>query len=238
MSETIITLATRNEGKRLELECWLKHQSLPIRLVLNEAVGDIAETGASFLENALIKAQKTPPVVSNGWVLAEDSGLVVDALDGLYGLSPFPGLQSNRWLTPELRESLLGQSFPNRMALDRVTEAGVTNSDLCHGILDLMRGKPNRQARYCCGMVLWHPESGQWIESLESVSLWVISTEPTGLNGFGYDPIMAPLNEAGMAAGHTVAELTPEAKNRMSHRGKAFQKILNHEVCRALIYKS
>jgi XTP/dITP diphosphohydrolase len=119
-----------------------------------------------------------------------------------------------------------------------VTEAGVTNSDLCHGILELMRGKSNRQARYCCGMVLWHPDSGQWIESLESVDLWVISTEPTGLNGFGYDPIMAPINEAGMAAGHTVAELTPEVKNRMSHRGKAFQKILNHEVCRALIYKS
>jgi XTP/dITP diphosphohydrolase len=237
MSGTIITLATRNEGKRMELERWLKLQELPLRLVLNETVGDIDETGASFLENALIKAQNTPPVVSNGWVLAEDSGLVVDALDGFYGLSPFPGLHSNRWLTPELRESLLGQSFSNRAALDRVTETGMTNSDLCYSILELMRDKPNRQARYCCGMVLWHPDSGQLIEALESLELWVISSNPKGLNGFGYDPIMVPINDDGMPASHTVAELTTEAKNLISHRGKAFQKILNHEVCRSLVYK-
>jgi XTP/dITP diphosphohydrolase len=237
MSGTIITLATRNEGKRMELERWLKLQELPLRLVLNETVGDIDETGASFLENALIKAQNTPPVVSNGWVLAEDSGLVVDALDGFYGLSPFPGLHSNRWLTPELRESLLGQSFSNRAALDRVTETGMTNSDLCYSILELMRDKPNRQARYCCGMVLWHPDSGQLIEALESLELWVISSNPKGLNGFGYDPIMVPINDDGMPASHTVAELTTEAKNLISHRGKAFQKILNHEVCRSFVYK-
>ncbi|WP_373531668.1 non-canonical purine NTP pyrophosphatase [Vampirovibrio sp.] len=227
MSETIITLATRNEGKRLELEQWLSLQNSPIRLQLNHTVGDIEETGSSFLENALIKAQSTPPVVSGGWVLAEDSGLVVDALDGFYGLSPFPGLHSNRWLTPEIRETLLGQSFPNRGPLDRVTEAGITNSDLCYGLLQLMQGQSNRQARYCCGMVLWHPDSQQRIEFLESVELWMIDTEPRGLNGFGYDPIMVPLNAAGRPASQTVAELSPESKNLMSHRGKAFHKILS-----------
>lgn len=237
--EQIITLATRNEGKRLELEHWLLLENSPIRLELNDSVGDIEEIGDSFLKNARIKAQSTPPVIPGGWVLAEDSGLVVDALAGLYGLDPFPGLRSNRWLTPMLRDELLGQSFPNRMPLDRLTETGVTNSDLCQGILSLMQGKDNRQSRYCCGMVLWHPDSGQMIEALESTELRVIDSEPRGLNGFGYDPIMLPVDSNGLPANRTVAELAPAEKNRMSHRGKAFQKVLAAlGKINARIYKS
>lgn len=225
-SETIMTLATRNEGKRQELERWIVQEGLPIRLVLNDSVGDIEETGSGFLENALIKAQATPPMSPDGWVLAEDSGLVVEALEGQYDLRPFPGLHSNRWLTVERRDALLGRSYPNRMPLDRLTDHGVTNSDLCQGILALMRDKTNRTARYCCGMVLWHPSSGQKIEALESTELWVIEGEPRGLNGFGYDPVMCPINEAGLPASYTVAEMTPEDKNRISHRGKAFRHVL------------
>jgi XTP/dITP diphosphohydrolase len=223
----IITLATRNEGKRLELEQWLSQQNLPIRLRLNESVDDIEETGATFLENALIKAQATPPVVSEGWVLAEDSGLVVDVLDGQYGLNPFPGLYSNRWLTPARRDQLLGTSYPNRMPLDRITEAGVTNSDLCYGILSLMEGKTARSARYCCGMVLWHPATERVIESLQSTDLVITTGEPTGLNGFGYDPIMLPVDETGAISSRTVAELSADEKNRISHRGKAFRDVLS-----------
>lgn len=222
----IITLATRNEGKRLELEHWLAEGNLPVTLRLNESVGDIEETGASFLENALIKAQATPPVVPDGWVLAEDSGLVVDALDEQFGLSPFPGLLSNRWLTPARRNELLGRSYPNRMPLDRVTEGGVTNSDLCYGILALMEGQANRQARYCCGMVLWHPATGQIIESLQSTELLVKNGEPVGLNGFGYDPVMVTVDENGTASTRTVAELSANEKNKISHRGKAFRAVL------------
>ncbi len=221
-----ITLATRNEGKRLELERWLQQRQSPIQLVLNETVGDIEETGSTFVENALIKAQATPPMVPGGWVLAEDSGLVVDALDGLYELSPFPGLKSNRWLTPDLRDSLLTQAYPNRMPLDRTTDSGVSNTDLCYGILALMRNQANRSARYCCGMVLWNPARQLAIETLESIELWVIDGEPRGTHGFGYDPIMLLLDEMGEPYSHTVAELSSDEKNQISHRGKAFQSIL------------
>lgn len=223
----IITLATRNEGKRLELEQWVRQQNLPIQLRLNESVDDIEETGATFLENALIKAQATPPVIAGGWVLAEDSGLVVDALDGQYGLHPFPGLYSNRWLTPVRRDQLLGTSYPNRMPLDRITETGVTNSDLCYGILSLMDDKANRSARYCCGMVLWHPSSERVIQSLQSTELVVTTGEPAGLNGFGYDPIMLPVDDIGAASSQTVSELSSDEKNRISHRGKAFREVLS-----------
>lgn len=226
-ADLIITLATRNEGKRLELERWLQHQQSPIRLVLNESVEDIEETGGTFVENALIKAQATPPVVPGGWVLAEDSGLVVDALDGLYGLSPFPGLKSNRWLTPALRDTLLAQAYPNRTPLDRMTDSGVSNTDLCHGILALLGDNANRAARYCCGMVLWNPAEQLVIKAMESVSLWVIDGEPRGTHGFGYDPIMLLRNEAGELSANTVAELSSDEKNQISHRGKAFQAVLS-----------
>lgn len=224
----IITLATKNDGKRLELMRWLENSTLPVALALNEAADDVEETGTDFLDNAWLKAQQTPPVLPGGFVLAEDSGLVVDALDGRYNLSPFPGLYSNRWLTPAIRDELLGRSYPNRMPLDRMTEMGVTNSDLCQGILALLQGESNRKARYCCGMVLWHPERGRCFETLQTTELWVINGEPRGSNGFGYDPITAPVDENGKnrAQQRTMAELSTEEKNAISHRGRAFQKVL------------
>jgi XTP/dITP diphosphohydrolase len=219
----ILTLASRNEGKRRELCRLVEAQRLPIEIVLNESVDDIEETGLSFLENALLKAKATPPVVADGWVLAEDSGLIVDALDGAYGISPFPGIYSNRWLTPQIRDELLGQSFPNRLELDRMTEAGVTNSDLNQAILKLMEGKASRKASYCCGMVLWNPSRDLCFETLAYTELQVITGEPRGLKGFGYDPVMSPIGDT-----RTMAELEPDEKNSISHRGKAFEKALRY----------
>lgn len=224
--QLIITLATKNAGKQLELTRWLDHSQLPVKLAINEGAEDVEETGKDFLDNAWLKARQTAPVIPGGYVLAEDSGLVVDALDGRYGLSPFPGLYSNRWLTPAIRDEILGQSYPNRMPLDRVTETGVTNSDLCQGILKLMENEPNRMAQYCCGMVLWHPKHGKCFEVLESTEMRIIDNEPRGINGFGYDPITTPVSEDGMVSSLTTAELTSEEKNAISHRGKAFKKLL------------
>jgi XTP/dITP diphosphohydrolase len=223
-----ITLASRNEGKRRELCHWLADSGLPIEIALNAQAADVDETGHTFLENARLKAEQTPPVSEDGYVLGEDSGLVVDALDGCYGISPFPGLFSNRWLTPAIRDELLGQSFPNRTSLDRTSDEGITNSDLCQGILALMTGKPNRSARYRCGMVLWHPEIGLCCEALESTELRIIDAQPRGVNGFGYDPITIPVREDGSASDRTMAELSTEEKNRISHRGRAFQTILSY----------
>jgi XTP/dITP diphosphohydrolase len=216
-----ITLATKNDGKRQELEHWLAGMDLPLHFAINRDAPDVDETGDSFLANAWLKAKGTPPTEGSTLVLAEDSGLVVDALDGVYGISPFPGIYSNRWLNAELRNELLSASHPNRMPSDR-TYAGVTNSDLCQAILKLMKGKSNRSARYCCGMVLWHTERGRLFETLESTELEIIQGEPRGMNGFGYDPITAPLGEI-----RTMAELDTDYKNQISHRGKAVRKLLD-----------
>jgi XTP/dITP diphosphohydrolase len=216
-----MTLATKNEGKRLELEHWIRSAGLPVQLVLNPQAEDVDETGATFLKNARLKASLTPPVTESGLVLAEDSGMVVDALDGSYGISPFPGLYSNRWLTPAIRDELLGRSHPNRLPLDRVTEMGMTNTDLCLAILKLMEGKTDRTARYCCGMALWHADMGLLFETLETTELIVAEAGLRGMNGFGYDPIMRPMGES-----RTMAELSVEEKNHISHRGRAFRKVL------------
>jgi XTP/dITP diphosphohydrolase len=221
----IITLATRNQGKQLELTHWLAQSNLPISLAINAQAPEIEETGQDFIANAILKARQTPPVAGSQLVLAEDSGMVVDALDGAYGISPFPGLYSNRWMTPAIRDELLGNSIANRLPLDRTTGDGVTNSDLCAGILALMKGQENRAARYCCGMALWHTERGLLFQTLDSTELRVIEGEPRGSNGFGYDPIVAPLNQ-NQAQERTMAELSTEEKNRISHRGRAFQKTI------------
>lgn len=222
----IITLASKNEGKRRELVHWLSESGLPVEIALNDNADDVDETGASFLENARLKARQTAPVAGSQLVLGEDSGMVVDALDGSYGISPFPGLYSNRWLTQEIRDELLGRSFPNRMLLDRVTETGVTNSDLCQGILTLMQAQSNRAARYCCGMTLWHAERGLFFEALETTELAVITDAPRGMNGFGYDPIVTPVLDNNQLDTRTVAELSATEKNRISHRGRAFRQVL------------
>lgn len=222
----IITLASKNEGKRRELAHWLSESDIPVEIALNENADDVDETGSTFIENALLKARQTAPASGSMLVLGEDSGMVVDALDGTYGISPFPGLYSNRWLTPSIRDTLLGKSFPNRMPLDRITETGVTNSDLCQGILALMQDKTNRAARYCCGMTLWHIEKGLCFEALETTELTVITDVPRGANGFGYDPIVSPVYEDGSIEPRTMAELSASEKNRISHRGRAFRKLL------------
>lgn len=225
-----ITLATRNEGKRHELNHWAKCSGAPVTLIIDPEAAEIEETGRNFLENARLKAQGARPATSDGLVLAEDSGLVVDALDGYLGFSPFPGIYSNRWLTAALRDELADRMAAQPpvpgLSSDRLTEAGIRNDELCRAILALMAGKTNRTARYCCGMVLWHAERGYLFEALETTELWVTDGEPRGTNGFGYDPIMQPVDEQKRIDPRTMAELSLSEKNRISHRGRAFKKLL------------
>lgn len=226
LEQTIITLASQNEGKRMELVRHLEESGLPFKIMLNEGADSVAETGADFSENALLKARLTPPAVTDGYVLGEDSGMVVDTLEGAYGIRPFPGLYSNRWLTPERRDALLGKAFPNVMPLERIGETGVSNQDLCRAILTLMRDKPHRSARYCCAMALWHPARGLCFQTVETLELVIIEGEPRGSEGFGYDPIVSPVDADGHPDNRTLAEYTTVEKNRISHRGRAFQQVL------------
>jgi XTP/dITP diphosphohydrolase len=186
-----IWFATGNAHKRAELAAIFSGHSIKIPADLGLAF-DPDETGASFAENALIKARDLHRrIAAAGYgdpVIADDSGLCVDALDGR------PGILSARY-GGEGGEKL---SDGDRNAL----------------LLRELGGHPNRKARFVCAMALLLDEDRFFLvqETLEGE---LIAAE-RGQGGFGYDPILfIP------ALGRTVAELSGEEKNRISHRGKA-----------------
>jgi XTP/dITP diphosphohydrolase len=148
---------------------------------------DITEDGRSFLENALKKAQALQRQCGMP-VLADDSGLCVDALGGA------PGLHSARY------GSLDG----------RTLEASARNARL----LEAMRGVQDRSCRFVCCLVL--VSSPDRFLAVQETMEGELLEEPRGQGGFGYDPIVLVKSR-----GLSVAELTEEEKNRISHRGKA-----------------
>jgi XTP/dITP diphosphohydrolase len=125
-------------------------------------------------------------------VLADDSGLVVDALGGA------PGVYSARYAGP-----------------------GASDADRVQKLLREMRGKEGaeRRARFVCVTAV--ARAGRAIAVVSELADGVITSEPRGAGGFGYDPVF--LFEE---PGRTYAELTPEEKNTYSHRGKSFRKLL------------
>lgn len=156
--------------------------------------GDIEETGTTYAENAYIKA-KSVWDKTGGLVIADDSGLSIDALNGE------PGLYSARYL---------GEKTPY--------------ADKNAAILERMKDVPDdrRTARFTCAICAILPDGS--VKQVEETMEGVIARESSGTNGFGYDPILF-LPEYGK----TAAELDPEEKNRISHRGKALhalQKLL------------
>jgi XTP/dITP diphosphohydrolase len=163
-------------GLRLELT-WPRQEGLDL---------EVEETGSTFAENARLKAAAYA-VASGLWVLADDSGLEVDALNGA------PGVYSARYGGP-------GKSDRDRYELVLRQLAEVPANQ--------------RAARFCCVIALASPGGQIWFA--EGVCEGVITFEPRGEGGFGYDPIfLLP------ALGRTMAELAPEEKNRLSHRARA-----------------
>ncbi|WP_428959764.1 RdgB/HAM1 family non-canonical purine NTP pyrophosphatase [Xanthomonas oryzae] len=156
-----LVLASGNAGKLEELRAMLA--GLPLRIVAQGELGvdDVPETGLTFVENALIKARHASAVTGLP-ALADDSGLIVDALDGA------PGLYSARYAGSP-------------------TNALANNAKL----LDAMRGVPaeRRSARFYAVIVLLrHPEDPQ---PLIAEGRWegTITTKPRGDGGFGYNPV-------------------------------------------------
>jgi XTP/dITP diphosphohydrolase len=185
-------LATSNEHKREEIAAIVESMGVHgITFVSLRDYPDIppaVEDGATFAENARIKALHVSSV-TGGWALADDSGLVVDALDGR------PGIHSARY------------------AGDHATDA-----DRVAKLLGELSGVPTatRTARFACHMALTH--GGRVHVEAEGVCEGVIADAPSGEHGFGYDPIMwLPDLEC------TVAELSADGKNRISHRAQAIR---------------
>jgi XTP/dITP diphosphohydrolase len=191
MTATVV-LATRNVGKIAELGRILA--SYDVELVGLDAiadVGEIPETGATFAENALIKARGVSRL-SGMVAIADDSGLTVDALNGM------PGVLSARWA---------GRHGDDDANLDLVL-AQVAD------VPDERRG-----AAFVCAAAACAPDGRELVVQAQLAGS--LLHERRGHNGFGYDPIFVPDGES-----RTTAEMSPEEKDAISHRGKAFRELV------------
>ena len=185
-----LLLATGNRHKFEELKCMLA--GIAYEIVFPADIGinlEVDETGASFEENATLKA-KAFAESSRLLSLADDSGLEVDALGGE------PGIYSARY------------------AGENATDAELV-SYLLSKLKDVPEGK--RQARFRCVIAIASP--GGEIHLFNGECPGEISLSPRGKNGFGYDPVFYLPQ-----FGKTMAQLTPEEKNSISHRGSAAAK--------------
>ena len=188
-----LLIATLNPGKVREFA----HALIPagIEIYGLDSLDDMTageETGATFEENARQKAEAYSQRTSLA-VLADDSGLEVDALGGA------PGVQSARYGGPELDDD--GR---NRLLVRELAE---------------WTDPARRAARFRC--VLAVARGGTTLATFDGVVEGRILEEPRGDNGFGYDPLFFH-----PPSGCTTAELSPAAKQQISHRGKAIAALL------------
>ncbi|MFZ5852343.1 MAG: RdgB/HAM1 family non-canonical purine NTP pyrophosphatase [Actinomycetota bacterium] len=186
-----LVLATRNRHKVAELRRILTAEGVAVELVdLDDLpdVPDVAETGATFAENALLKARAVAAATGLP-AAADDSGLCVDALAGM------PGVLSARWA---------GRHGDDRANLEL--------------LLDQLAEVPDgrRGAQFVCAAALVVPGGAERV--VEGRLAGTLTRAPRGSGGFGYDPIFVPVGET-----RTTAELTPEEKDAVSHRGRAFR---------------
>jgi XTP/dITP diphosphohydrolase len=182
-----IVLATGNLHKKEELSEILKGHQILLPSDLNCSF-DCEENGITYLDNALIKAQALYKVVKRP-VLADDSGISVPALGGE------PGVYSARYGSQEGGKPL---ESPERNTY----------------LLKKMENITDRRAFFVCSMVLMLDDYR--IYTVQETFSGIIALSPSGIEGFGYDPLFY-LEQYGK----TVAELPAEVKNRISHRGKA-----------------
>jgi XTP/dITP diphosphohydrolase len=195
-----VLVATRNKGKTKEFREAFRKIGIEIKdLSDTEGIPAIEETGTTFAENAYIKAKTVADIVGMP-VLADDSGLCVDALDGA------PGVYSARYAGEEATDR------DNNVKLLRELEA------------ILLPGAANQEflsaARFVCSLVLFDPQDGSRLEVEGSVE-GLILRNPRGTDGFGYDPLFWLPSH-----GRSMAELSIEEKNAISHRGQALRKLL------------
>jgi XTP/dITP diphosphohydrolase len=192
-----ILIASTNPGKLVELQALLTPDTglQSVELILPRDLGlalDVVEDGATYAENAALKAMAyyralPPGLDERPVILADDSGLEVEALDGA------PGLHSARYLN----------------------KPGATDADRRAYLLRNLTGKPRPwRAHFHCSVALVSP-SGEMAYADGDCPGEIVPVE-RGSNGFGYDPIFL-LTESGL----TMAELSMAQKNQLSHRALA-----------------
>jgi XTP/dITP diphosphohydrolase len=191
-----LVIATHNPGKLREIAELI--EPLGIACVGAEELGlpEPEEIGNTFLDNADLKAREAADL-SGLPALADDSGLAVDALHGM------PGIFSARWAE---------DSDGNRdwmRAMERVWSR-----------LEEVGPDASRDAHFACALSLAWPNDGQ-IEGFEGRVDGTLVWPPRGDKGFGYDPMFVPLGHE-----QTFGEMDPAEKHKISHRARAFEKLV------------
>jgi len=192
-----VVLATGNQGKVKELAHLLSEQNIEIVPQSEFDVPEVAETGTTFVENAIIKARHAAKITGLP-AIADDSGLEVDALNGA------PGVYSARY------------------AAD-ITEGEPSDDDNTNKLLAALANIADEQrtARFHCVLVYMKHENDPTPLICHGVWQGSISREKQGEQGFGYDPIFWQ-NDLKMSS----AQLERDIKNRLSHRGQALAKLV------------
>lgn len=195
-----IIVATRNKGKVAEFS----HAFVPFGKTVQSMfdypdLPDVVEDGETFFDNAFKKAKTVGDALGLP-VLADDSGLCVDALNGA------PGVYSARYAGEH------GADDDNNRKLLEELEKLRLGEDTEQPLLS--------PARFVCVLVLYDPSTGEYVKTEGTVEGWITS-EPSGAGGFGYDPLFyLPDHEK------TMAELTLEEKQAVSHRGDALRQLV------------
>ncbi len=186
-----LVVASHNAGKLREIAALLAPHGVEALGAPDLGLDEPEETGASFRENAEIKARAAAEA-SGLPALADDSGLVVPALGGA------PGIHSARWAGPT-------RDFAAAMARLEALLADKTDGD--------------RRAHFACALALAWPDGH--CETVEGEVHGRLVFPPRGTRGFGYDPVFVPDGHA-----VTFGEMDPARKHRISHRARAFERLI------------
>lgn len=200
-----ILVATSNVGKLRDFAGAALHHGVEIVGIPDFAsLPSVVEDGLTFEENARKKAEAYSRYVPGEIVVADDSGLEVDALHGA------PGVHSARYAAPDLQNKEPHEADAN-------TDDEANNARVLRELKNVPREK--RTGRFVC--VLASARDGETLKTFRGTAEGIILEAPRGVNGFGYDPLFYFPR-----IGKTFAELTAEEKSKFSHRGAAFRELL------------
>ena len=204
MNSRAVLVATSSPGKLRDFAGAATPLGITIATIPNfSSLPEVVEDGTTFEENARKKAESYSLAVPGELVLADDSGLEIDALGGA------PGVHSARYAADE-------PHVADRNS-DRNSDDQANNAKVLRKLGGIPEDK--RSARFVC--VLAAARDGRTLHTSRGTAEGIILDAPRGKNGFGYDPLFYfP------AIQKTFAELDPEQKSRYSHRGAAFRAFL------------
>jgi len=191
-------LASGNQGKLNEIMAMLKPLGFVVRPQSDWQVPEADETACTFIENALLKARQAAKYTGLPSI-ADDSGLVVPALNGR------PGIFSARYAGKDADD----EANKRKLLADLSGKTG-----------------PDRQAFFICAMVLVHAVDDP--APLLAIGRWHghVLDKPQGHGGFGYDPLFGVFGRAAAGGPRSAAELSPADKSRVSHRGRALRELV------------